>query len=120
MTDKEVIKKAIEIALENNMPARILDENVFYNVYFSKTRYGTRIIQDKDNLEVEKCYGLLFSHHFAKAFWGEKQMHIIFPEPNVMSHEPLWHHRLKEMVLYENPIDYLRNFIYEEKSTKTS
>jgi hypothetical protein len=50
-------------------------------------------------------YAFLFHHDFAKAFWGEKDYHLPFGKIKA------WQDNLQQMVLEENPIDYLRKFI---------
>lgn len=74
-------------------------------------------------------YDICFSHEFAKAFWGEDIVDSTygFTEKEITQrrkdgmHYPLdfqpdrlalrWGYHLQQMVLEENPIDYLRKFI---------
>jgi hypothetical protein len=99
MKDKEVLQKAIEIAIENGMSMTIIDEAAFYSVYMQKTRRGTAMIKDYKDVDTKKCYGVIFSHDFAKAFWKETI--------------PTWRVHLQNMVICDNPIDYLRKFIID-------
>ena len=66
---------------------------------------------------MEDCYGVIFSHDFAKAFWKNDFWagHISTPVGDNdnglgmrMSHS--WQYHLQQMVLQENPINYLRKF----------
>ncbi len=71
----------------------------------------------------EKLYGFIFHHEFAKAFWGEELLFIGTPLKDLPEDDPsrvfktkdlcqqAWRYHLIEMVLYPNPIDYLRQFI---------
>ena len=115
MTDKEVLQKAIENVI-------IIDEDDQNHIYIcNKNFYATfNIHKDKiveelfcmefpfnGNLDNSKVYVFIFSHDFAKAFWGEKDYHVPFGKIKV------WQDNLQQMVLEENPIDYLRKFIKE-------
>lgn len=48
---------------------------------------------------------LIFSHDFAKAFWGDE----LIPTDTGMC--PKYLHELQQMVLEENPIKYLEQFL---------
>ena len=74
---------------------------------------------------------LIFSHDFAKAFWGEEKRDGIIGIPHKMvkdqlakkitdnlydvsvkrNYVPEWMYRLQQMVLEEDPIKYLEKFI---------
>lgn len=61
-------------------------------------------------------YGLIFSHGFAKAFWGEQiasSIAMLFGDVRLSEGltGPAWKIHLQQMVLQENPIDYLKRFI---------
>lgn len=63
------------------------------------------------------CRGIIFSHDFAKAFWGNKNIEWC-PIHEEMILVPAWQYHLRQMVLEENPIDYLAKFLSgEEPST---
>ena len=119
MTDKEVIKKAIGIAQDN-------DKN-YYNECANITLNA--LLPVATELEFR---GIIFSHNFAKAFWGEEkhlenQFDIIdncacgeLTYHYYQTHEDgmvrncteyCWQYHLQQMVLEQNPIDYLRKFI---------
>lgn len=54
-----------------------------------------------------KAKSIIFSHDFAKAFW----------KGNPLCHKCSykWQHHLKEMVLEENPVKYLEQFLPKEE-----
>lgn len=54
------------------------------------------------------AYEVIFSHDFAKAFCGEERI-VDCCECSVG--EPVWKSFLKEMVLEEDPIQYLQQFL---------
>lgn len=105
MEDREVLQKAIDLAQKNG-----------YYVKFS-LRHNL-----EDYMVFRKYYVIIFSHDFAKAFWGLTQTSIVNYD-NAIMERPYsfelgftWQRHLMNMVLEERPIDYLRKFINTEKS----
>jgi len=113
MTNEQILKKAIEKAGNNGWSA-FLTENAQSQIdTFGKFK-GFSI-----------PVGIIFSHDFAKAFWGEEQ---VLPHPSQiriseMSDEdlykivdgvykvPVWQYHLQRMVLREEPLKYLEKFL---------
>ena len=105
MTNEECLKKAIEKA-ENNG--------------FDKYKY---VKPQEDWFEWVKRFSsvIIFSHDFAKAFWGEKEVELPNPEwcddmpvfDEDLSHDtlPAWQYHLQEMVLEKEPLKYLEKFL---------
>ncbi len=68
---------------------------------------------------------IIFSHEFAKAFWGEKLLCYICKQPENNLHSSFcskrvyskdsdliaWKYHLQQMVLWENPLHYLATFL---------
>lgn len=58
---------------------------------------------------------LIFDHSFAKAFWGEESGLILEGDnnPDCAGERmgKLWQYHLQQMVLEENPIQYLEKFL---------
>ena len=58
---------------------------------------------------------LIFSHDFAKAFWGEEEMSCMAEvknqELNIKEVLVAWQHHLQQMVLEEEPLKYLEKFL---------
>jgi len=52
---------------------------------------------------------IIYSHSFAKAFWGEEEE--LCNEFNDKIMYPTWKYHLKQMVLEEEPLKYLEKFI---------
>ena len=89
MTDKEILQKAIEI---------VSPRGLFLNKNMSVDTFKTRII---------------FSHEFAKAFWGEKDNCV---DIQIYSHLNKaciyrWQYHLSKMVLEKEPLKYLEKFL---------
>lgn len=111
MTDKEVLQKAIEIAIDNGLtePQRSGVIRVLFII-------NGKMVSERD---------LIFSHDFAKAFWGwhcsENRTEYVTYSNGAVEQEAVinWMYHLQQMVLEENPIDYLRKFIKDEKTNET-
>lgn len=69
-------------------------------------QYGEREVE-------EHYFYYIFSHSFAKAFWGGEQ--IVNPEhfDHMLAK---WQYHLQVMVLQEEPLQYLVKFLDEEKN----
>ncbi len=110
MTDKEIIKRAVEKATDNGMPTSIIDKGTFYRTYTMIRGRGTIKAQPIEFVP-EDCYGLIFSHDFAKAFWGEERVYYKRGGGVLEYHEPAWTYHLKRMVIQKNSIKYLEQFL---------
>lgn len=100
MTNEQILKKAIEKANKNGYKAK-----------------GWEFQLDSiDALLKSKTYFILiFSHDFAKAFWGEEE---VYDDNNVEPGtggdyyvRPKWQIHLQQMVLEEQPLQYLKKFL---------
>ena len=99
MTQEEILKKAIEKAESNGY---LLD-----GYEPSKCTWWMECFMVGHYTE----FDIIFSHDFAKAFWGEKP----FGRSEYVSDNDfeeyeieVWQYHLQQMVLEENPIDYLK------------
>lgn len=66
-------------------------------------------------MDEKKYYDTIFSHDFAKAFWGEEKRSeplfddgILDKKHNV--NESIWQYHLQQMVLCKEPLKYLEKF----------
>lgn len=125
MTDKEILKKAIEKVNNSNYPKKW--------GWPEDDRAMDMVVQ-------ERGLYIIFSHSFAKAFWGEEYLvdlqdrkilkawkerppnsqiykaYIRSGEKRIMrkpkeGDTKLWQYHLQQMVLKENPIKYLEQFL---------
>lgn len=110
MTDEEILKKVVKKAIKGGW------EN-HYETLMAPTA-------DKEWLEkyliASQEYRLfIFSHDFAKAFFGEHPHYFLFAGQRDTEAErrsrgqrrPAWQHHLQQMVLEEKPILYLKKFL---------
>lgn len=135
MTNKEILKKAIEKAFPLGATGRV------GALIMTLDKFPQDIFQE---YSLEKA--IIFNHDFAKAFWGEKMVHKICGGEikqinyNVLGEEdeksnlycvvcdtsfddqvergfsggdltPSWKIKLQQMILEEDPIKYLERFI---------
>lgn len=85
MKEKQILKKAIKKAVKNG----------FKGVFPDMPEVGFYCEASSDESAEICVYTNIFSHNFAKAFWGEKD----------------WQYHLQQMVLEEEPLNYLKKFL---------
>jgi hypothetical protein len=110
MTDTEVLQRAIEIAISNGMPDPAIDFEDVQSI----------LNADPYILPIK---GLIYNHEFAKSLWpsGEclcgKQHNlgeVIVMKPGettVHGQHRDWQYHLQQMVISEDPIDYIRKWL---------
>ena len=110
MTDREILSNAIDKAIANGFEFRFYDKDFILDNL------------EDDNLPIESCYIIIFSHSFAKAFWGKSPRwyyrwdeidHQDNPTMNDGANgtQSNWRHHLQQIVLCENPIAYLGKYL---------
>ncbi len=111
----------------------IKNHRIYWSIHDTRAEQSTPYMQSS-------VYGTIFSHDFAKAFWEEEEIEStlwrIFnppvegepvtyvgtyvlrwgkePEPTVAfapAELPAWQYHIQQMVLEENPIQYLKKFL---------
>lgn len=100
MTNKEILQKAIEKA------------NTAY-LEGSKITWGWSDDITDEDIQI-RAFKIIFSHSFAKAFWGEERTRLVwYKDDNPFSFEEgfTWQVHLMKMVLEENRIKYLEQFL---------
>ena len=106
MTDKEIFKKAIEKAEKVGFKSHL-------ELLPELPQNSTCALELKYKLLWEKRYEVIFSHNFAKAFWGDKLVNSIGSYcDNLCEDSQLsWKYHLQTMVLYTFPLEHLRKFL---------
>jgi len=107
MTNLEILTKAIYKIIKEgmiNIDGFAYDENSFYT---KENQLEAIKILAKNLLRNRNYYQLIFSHEFAKHFWGG--CNIIGCEGCYK--DILWQYHLQQMVLEEEPLNYLRVFL---------
>ena len=99
LSDRKIIDIAIQVAAKNGFSLKNIDISSFYYAYCTMKSVQAPFVK-------EGVYGLIFNHDFAKAFFGEE----VFGNEK----EPYWKTNLKELVLSENPIEKIHEFLLVE------
>lgn len=131
MISEEILKKAIEKAVENGykLPFLLSNDNNFKTILIN---IDTKTFCDNSVLKFA-INGLFFSQDFAKAFWGEEikifeledicdgtdnfygfggKLIYSYTEGGSIKYEgKSWKYHLQQMVLEEDPIKYLEQFL---------
>jgi len=114
MKTEEILKKAIEKAIENgwNPPFIIINNEIKITRGFIFHREMVCILYKDSYYPIEV---LIFSHSFAKAFWGDRYMTPEEEDKEVGLNQtvimPRWQYHLQKMVLEEDPIKYLEKYL---------
>lgn len=126
MTNEEILKLAIEKAVRNGWLGGGEIGTLLVGEYDYDDRAVYIEIQSSDRgTTYRSFYDLIFSHDFAKAFWGEAEVcesdgvlindrgcHCaIYQEWGRCFTELAWQYHLQQMVLEEDPISYLEQFL---------
>ena len=86
MTQKEIYLAALKKAFPEDYSKRMFD-----------------IIGNDYDTGEERPFQTIFSHQFAKAFWGD--------DGHILESKPAWEYHLQQMVLEEEPLKYLEKFL---------
>jgi len=124
MTDAQILNKAILVAEERGFQGRI-DTLHCNKPNSTDLAYGRNTELCEAAVSLNTYQGIIFSHSFAKAFWGDnnicthcEKIAIEISTGEEMAsdccHEPVmftWEHHLQQMVIKPDPIKYLQQFI---------
>jgi len=116
MTDKQILKKAIEKAVKNGY------DNILENLTIYVNEEG--IIEGTDGRDRYRYHinEIIFSHSFAKAFWGDNLMQVtsimdeclyddVYDDGVSYYELPAWQCHLQQMVLEKEPLKYIEIFL---------
>ena len=96
MNKGQIFKKAIEKAVKNG-----------YCTGFLSPEFGLRCEANSPESEETCVYTNIFSNDFAKAFWGGGIKNNV----HGCSVQYSWSYHLQEMVVYEEPLEYIEKFL---------
>jgi len=94
MSNEQILKKAIDKAVKNG-----------WTDNKGLTDKCIELFSD-----MEAYHSIIFSHDFAKAFWGEDIIGNAAMFFNGTD-KPAWQYHLQQMVLEEQPLKYLEKFL---------
>lgn len=113
INNEEILKKAIEKAVKNGYWENVKSNKIFYKTYCVECGHEYY----RDDFIILGCVRhFIFSHDFAKAFFGETLLSIDGNGISIFEDEythklKAWQYHLQQMVLEEDPISYLKSFI---------
>lgn len=119
MTSEEILRKAIEKASKNGYLDVALQEGSWEydagSIYF----FDVRGLNPRISMARMGVSEILFDHRFAKAFWGQEDRYcscgykLEEDDEAETDHSELtgWEYHLQQMVIEENPIQYLETFL---------
>jgi len=92
MTNEQILKKAIEKAVKGGWDNWV-PEQIFKELNYANKPW---------------VYSVIFSHDFAKAFWGNGTVYML---DCGQDYDVQWQYHLRTMVLKKDPIKYLEKFL---------
>ena len=112
MNNEQILKKAIEKAVKNGCKTQFIKDWI-------ETSF---VLKDTDETDFHLYFGIIFSHDFAKAFWGEESIYNKEGMPREDKYKTyfynanpendiVWKWYLQLLVLEEEPLKYLEKFI---------
>jgi len=102
VTDREILYKAYEKAYKDNFATDVFEHDVI-------DYHGDGSLSEDQYLRD------IFSHDFAKAFWGEEKIVVEYNDPFEAKTEEAWKIYLQQMVLEVDRLKYLEKFLNEAK-----
>ena len=113
MNKEEILKQAIKRATKNGYRLPEAFKAIFDEIEIGYDR------MDELWWRSEGYYGLIFSPDFAKAFWGEEMCDCfggkLYEKCDKGDAPEIWMFHLQEMVLAEEPLQYLQSFLTQIK-----
>ena len=106
MTNEEILKKVIKKAYPKATKIEICKCCDDFEWWNNNVGYNISCIEE-----------LIFSHDFAKAFWGEEEIHNcdiddLGAKINMkVKRTKVWQFHLSKMVLEEEPLKYIEKFL---------
>ena len=109
MSNQEILERAIQKAIDGGFTANGIGQEIgtVADVYYY-------FDDDHGDLAINN---LIWRHDFCRALWGEELHHETFVVPNELSKrfagtkdldvKPMWQYHLQQMVIADNPIQYL-------------
>jgi hypothetical protein len=121
MKNKEIIEKAIKKIDFNNSKDYIKTKQ--YNVVFIGVEDNGDLVFENTitkDISTHTYETLIYSNWFLKEFFGEKMIEVRGHEKNeytwvVDERKPAWEHYAQQMVIKEEPLKYLEQFLTKEE-----
>ena len=114
MEQEEILKRAIKRAVKGGWSWKGFNKFTKVTIEDNGDDVYAYLHQDTGLYLPAPINNIIFSHDFAKAFWGDKlsSSHDCVDEQSCcLSGIPLWQFHLQQMVLEKNPLKYLEKFL---------
>jgi len=107
MKDREILKKAIEKCGWKFPEIKNVNEEIQEPVIIWKgiDKFIVEWLFD------ESYYQIIFSHDFAKEFWGEEEVYEYIEDTGEVFCKEAWKFHLQQMILEKEPLKYLEKFL---------
>lgn len=104
MTNSKILEKVIKKAVDNEYSPHKESylKSYDFKLHLSKTIHS------------KGYYQYIFSHDFAKAFWGEELLDEGYKDFKENECKYVWQAHLRSMVLEKEPLKYLEKFLDKE------
>ena len=117
MTNEQILKKAIEKAVKNGWKHKFLKGKI--GILIDDPEWvsyaGVRIESKAGASNWQAVEQIIFSHDFARAFWGEKDNYKQHRERKDIFVNKNWQYHLQQLVLEKDPIKYLEKFLTKNR-----
>ncbi len=114
MTDIEVLQEAIRIAVNHGLTGYWADRYRMC-LELGELDYLTSSQIFEHGKSVE---GLIYDHEFAEALWGDKFINPVMRDDTgsqvIAIKQTAWRHHLRQMVVADNPLEYLKENLPEQ------
>jgi len=112
MTNKQILEKAISKAVEGGWEGLLGEITAVLDVTSGSIERNCTL-EFKGLHMLYNVEAIIFSHDFAKAFWGEGKEEIssYTEDGQVIISIQDWQSHLQQMVLERNPLKYLEQYI---------
>lgn len=109
MTNVQILKKAIEKAVKNGYSSKE-EWGLWLKIF------GLEYLTYRIDYDLPVYSSIIFSHGFAKAFWGNKWedddvMTVTLSEMMEIEGVKPWQYHLKKMILKKDKLQYIKKFL---------
>ena len=109
MTEKEILQQAIEKAEKNGYKLTQASFDFLMTLLRSDKPQMQEVLSYF--IQTNQHYQIIFDKDFAKAFWGEEKFNTINWNPWPYLTIEKWRYHLSQLVMLEEPLKYLENFL---------
>lgn len=114
MTNAEILKKAIQKALDRGWPSILAASLVDWNVSQDPINGKLVVAQSISarHVSLQSFEEVIYDRYFTKALWGDEEYMCLCAYEDWCCQEdcsskPMWQYHLQQMVIAEDPIKYM-------------